>query len=77
MKVLSFEEIDTLSSEISDSISKISVEIIGPLVKELKYDEGDIDILYQETRETISEFLSKNSIQFVKSAYDKGLQTLV
>jgi hypothetical protein len=76
MKTLNFEQIDVLSPDLSNAISGVSAEILKPLVKDLGYDESDIDLLFESTRDKISKFLSKNAPVFVSLLCQKGVKTI-
>jgi hypothetical protein len=65
MGTLNFEQIDFLSTDLSKAISKVSAEILKPLLKDLRYDDSDTDLLFGLTRDKISTFLSKNALVFV------------
>jgi hypothetical protein len=64
---------DFLSTNLSNAISKVSAEILEPLMKDLNYDNSDIDLLYEETREKITKFFVSNASLFVSHLYKKGL----
>jgi hypothetical protein len=76
METLNFEQIEFLSPDISKAISRVSSEILKPLVKDLKYDECDIDLLFDSTRDKISGFLSKNALVFVSLSCHKGIKSI-
>jgi hypothetical protein len=76
METLNFEQLDFLSPDISKAISRVSAEILKPLVKNLRYDDSDIDLLFDSTRDKISGFLSKNALVFVSLSCRKGIKSI-
>lgn len=73
MGTLNFEQVDFLSTDLSKAISRISAEILKPLLKDLRYDDSDIDLLFGSTRDKISTFLSKNALLFVSLLCTRGM----
>jgi hypothetical protein len=73
MDVMNFAQVDFLSTDLSKAISRVSSEILKPLTKDLRYDDSDIDLLFDTTRDKISAFLSKNAFVFVSLLYKKGM----
>jgi hypothetical protein len=73
MKSLNFEQIDFLSTDLSKAISGVSAEILKPLLKDLKYEDSDIDLLFGSTRDKISAFLSKNALVFISLLCKRGM----
>jgi len=73
MGTLNFEQIDFLSTDLSKAISRVSAEILKPLLKDLRYDDSDVDLLFGSTRDKISTFLSKNALVFVSLLCTRGM----
>ena len=76
MQTLNFEQIDFLSISIGKAISSVSAEILKPLIKDVRYDDSDIDLLFDSTRDKISRFLSKNALVFVSLSCHKGIKSI-